>query len=351
MKKKVKMCAQATALAALGMVSSAMAAPVDLLVVYDDHSNQYFNGQVETAMRNWVAQVNGIYQNSQVDLQLRLVGVMPRNIAGNSMGEVLGNVRVDGTVAQRREQVGADFVTQLHKTGACGVGYMAVDKNWAFNVVGPNCGAQVLAHELGHNMGLNHSRKQGDQSGARYRYGLGYGVDGSFATTMAYPQVFNANWVPKFANPNLSCNGMPCGRPVGASDEAFDALALNNVKGELSNFMPTRVYGDRLNAGQELWAGQSIFSNNRQYELAMQTDGHLVLYGRGRALWASNTWRSDANHLVMQTDGNLVLYGPSGPKWASNTWRSPANVMMLQDDGNLVMYGPGGPVWATGTWR
>lgn len=239
-----KTLAQTTTLAALTLGSSvATAATVDLLVVYDDYSNQYFSGQVETAMRNWIAQVNGIYQNSQVDLQLRLVGMLAKNTAGSDMSAVLGNLRVDSAVAQKRDQVGADFVVQLHKTGACGVGYMAVDRNWAFNVVGPTCGAQTMAHELGHNMGLNHSRRQGDQSGARYRYGLGYGVDGSFATTMAYPSAFNANWVPRFSNPTQSCNGMPCGRPEGAADEADAAKALNNVKADLANFMPTRDGG------------------------------------------------------------------------------------------------------------
>jgi hypothetical protein len=98
-----------------------------------------------------------------------------------------------------------------------------------------------------------HSRAQGDTSGARYRYGIGHGVYGSFATIMAYPQVFNAPWLSKFSSPNLTCNGLPCGVPAGQPNEADAARALQNVSSEIANFMPTRVNGgdDGNNNGGE----------------------------------------------------------------------------------------------------
>lgn len=226
-----------------GILSAAMmasvqakAANVDLLVVFDDHSRNHFNGNVAAAMRNWVAQTNQIYKNTGVDINLRLAGTMHKNIAGADMGEVLGKIRVDAAIAKKRDEVGADFVTQLHRTGACGLGYVAVSAPWAFNVVGPNCGGQVLAHELGHNMGLNHSRKQGNQGGSNFRYGLGYGVVNSFATTMAYPAVFNTSWVPKFSSPASKCRGIQCGIWPGNANEADASLALNNVKNTIAGF-------------------------------------------------------------------------------------------------------------------
>ena len=221
----------------LTIASASHAITVDLLVTYDEPSRAHFGGEVDTAMRGWVSQMNDIYRNSQVDIQMRLVGTMYINIPGNGFGEILPNLRVDGAVAQKRNDVGADFVAHL-TPGNCGLGYVAVDKNWAFNVVGPDCGAQVMAHELGHNMGLNHSRRQGNTGGARWGYALGHGVDSIFASTMAYPQAFGTTWAPTFSNPRTNCRGVPCGVPAGQSQEADATQALNNVRGEIAEFYP-----------------------------------------------------------------------------------------------------------------
>ncbi|WP_218224434.1 RICIN domain-containing protein [Pseudomonas sp. PIC25] len=229
-----------TALALLPL-AMAQAAQVDLLVTYDDYSNTYFNGDVQAAMQNWVEQINTIYANSQVDVQLRLVGVMNHNDPGTEMGDVLGRVRTDSAVAQKRAELGADYVSQLHKSGYCGIGYLAIHPDWAFSVVGPDCGAQAMAHELGHTMGLHHSRRQGNTSGVRYDYALGYGVDGVFATVMAYGSAFGAPSVPKFSNPRITCNGLPCGVEAGQPEQADAALAINNVRDEIAGFLPTKV--------------------------------------------------------------------------------------------------------------
>lgn len=215
------------------------AATVDLLVLYDSHTANYFNGQVETAMQNWVAQINNAYRDSNVDLQLRLAGAVAHEQAGANMDAVLSALRTDSAAVNLRAQYGADFVTQLHKTGECGIGYFSVSSGWAWNVVGPDCGPLTLAHELGHNMGLAHSRKQGDTTGSRYAYGLGHGVDGLFGTIMTYSWLYTnraSGRVARFSNPEISCLGVPCGVPEGQPQQADAARALNNVKTEIAAF-------------------------------------------------------------------------------------------------------------------
>jgi peptidyl-Asp metalloendopeptidase len=222
------------------MLSNSMqAATVDLLVLYDSYTNDYFKGDVQTAMLGWVNQMNTAYKDSQVDIQLRLVGTRLHEQAGANMNEVLTNLRVDSTAIALRDQLGADFVSQLHKTGSCGIGYFSVNKSWTWNVLSPNCGPMVMSHELGHNMGLAHSRRQGDTTGSRYGYGLGYGVDNVFSTIMAYPSAFNTSRFNRFSNPNILCRNLPCGIAVGLPDEAYAALALHNVRDEIAAFRPT----------------------------------------------------------------------------------------------------------------
>jgi hypothetical protein len=61
--------------------------------------------------------------------------------------------------------------------------------------------------------------------------------------------------------------------------------------------------------------GQSFGSNGML--IAHQSDGNVVAYSNGMAVWATGTSGRATTRFVFQGDGNLVLYGPNGPLWQS----------------------------------
>ena len=148
-----------------------------------------------------------------------------------------------------------------------------------------------------------------------------------------------------------SCNN-PAPANGGADCEGEDTEARSCKMG----VCPGRCKENTCFQGDEnyvpLTVGSTLNSPNGDYTLAMQTDGHLVLYCKGNAVWWSGTHgKTVSGGLTFQTDGNLVLYDPDGsPLWNSETYGTDASKMVMQDDGNFVLYtDEGKAVWATGT--
>ncbi|HVY46673.1 MAG TPA: phage tail tip lysozyme, partial [Minicystis sp.] len=106
-----------------------------------------------------------------------------------------------------------------------------------------------------------------------------------------------------------------------------------------------------IEPGQGLVAGTSFASCDGRFTLAMQTDGNLVVYRGGSAMWATGTNGRGGYVAVMQGDGNFVVYGKhSDALWDSHTNGSAGARLVMQDDGNLVVYASNGAaLWASGT--
>jgi hypothetical protein len=96
-------------------------------------------------------------------------------------------------------------------------------------------------------------------------------------------------------------------------------------------------------------------SADGKYRLEMQSDGNLVIYDGGDAVWASNTnGKGVAPYtLAMQGDGNLVIYDKDySATWASNTAGKGEGpyTLIMQGDRNLVIYGKDySVIWASNT--
>jgi len=97
---------------------------------------------------------------------------------------------------------------------------------------------------------------------------------------------------------------------------------------------------DRLTPPATMVPGDKIYSPNRLNYLLMQSDGNLVEYIPGRAVWSSNTAGPWEPVFTAQDDGNYVVIGSGNrPLWATGT-TSGGTTLVLQDDRNLVVYAP-----------
>lgn len=246
MKKLVKSALIASAMGA----SMAQAATIDIGILYTDEAAAA-TGNINTKINQLVAFANQVYSQNGIDLQLRVAG--QQNLGNYSISPSsswLNSVTNASSVQNLRNSWGADMMAVLGKGAGsngyitCGIAWVgqgssasgnlyASTSNNMYSITAVDCGATTFVHELGHNQGLAHSRKQGDTSGGVYVDGMGHGVDNQFASIMAYPHVFgSATQYDYFANPNWSVNGLP----YGITGQAYAWKTVEATKNSIANF-------------------------------------------------------------------------------------------------------------------
>lgn len=235
--------------------ASSSDAEIEAAFLYGDAALDYYGSQseIQALLSHFINLANDAYSDSGLNIQLQQTALLYiGDDRGLKNGQLLDQLQVRSSPfsnvdAQLARQ--PDILVHLHTLswnddngGIAWVnGYWndgVVDyQNMSSNgtntaVVDMDNTALTLVHEVGHLMGLDHSRKQVQGSHySSFSWALGHGVDFDFVTIMGYDSYFGyAPQVALFSSPHLSCSssGNSCG--VGRQDSINGADAVTALR-------------------------------------------------------------------------------------------------------------------------
>ena len=202
---------------------------LDLMVVYTAEVAAALSNDPMSRITQHVEYANMALTNSGIDAQYKLVHTKEVTYTEQNFDNMLTAMQKQTTpfvgIDTERERVGADLLLLYvdiprpegmnDRTALCGKAnatglrregdlfqHERMDIVAAVNL---SCHASTLAHELGHNLGLGHSYKQGDIG--TWEWSRGYGVNDQFVTIMGYASEFdvtaNRNTKQIYSNPDI----------------------------------------------------------------------------------------------------------------------------------------------------
>lgn len=242
--------------------NSAEASTIDLLLLYTPELANQYGTALQARLDHLVALSNVAYQESGVNLTLRLVHQEAVTSSTTSNAETLQALTHSqgdfANVGALRNQYGADLVALLRPLSAehrnCGTAWINgangqdikqyADYGYAVVSDGVNSGTKQycndysLTQSLAHNMGSLAERSEySDGLQGAYPYAYDHVVLGQFGTLMTA-------MTPKlgvFSNPDQLCLGTRCGVAEDQPSAANNAKALNQTRSAVANFRASVV--------------------------------------------------------------------------------------------------------------